>query len=102
MKHLLRVGLVWATLVASATASSPAIRGMKPAGGQSGTEVEVTLTGQRLADAREILFYQPGIAVTKLEAAKDGQRGRDLQDRPRRGARPARLPAPRRRPGSAR
>ena len=46
---------------------------MKPVGGQRGTEVVVTLTGQRLADAREILFYQPGITVTKIEAGKDGQ-----------------------------
>ena len=33
-------------------AASPAIRGMKPVGGQRGTEVVVTLTGQRLADAQ--------------------------------------------------
>ena len=60
MKHLLRVGLVWATLAASATASSPAIRGMKPAGGQRGTEVKVTIAGQRLADARELTSTSPG------------------------------------------
>ena len=75
---------------------------MKPVGGQRGTEVEVTLTGQRLADAKEILFYQPGITATKLEAADDGQVDGDLRRSP---------PTPRwgcttsgsgRRPGSAR
>ena len=38
-------------------------------GAQRGTEVEVTFNGARLADAQEILFYSPGIAVTGLEAA---------------------------------
>ena len=94
MKHLLRVGLVWATLVASATASSPAIRGMKPAGGQRGTEVEVTITGQRLADARELTFYKPGIEMTKLQAANEGSVVATLKIAARRAARPARLPAP--------
>ena len=31
----------------------------------------VTLTGQRLADIQEILFYQPGITVTKIVGGKD-------------------------------
>ena len=57
----------------AAQASSPAIRGIKPVGGRRGTEVKVTLSGQRLADAKEILFYQPGITVTNLEAGKDAQ-----------------------------
>ena len=42
------------------------------AGGRTcGTEVVVTLTGQRLADTKDILFYQPGIRATKIEAGKD-------------------------------
>ncbi len=73
MTGLLRVLLASVAMVASASASSPAIRGIKPAGGQRGTEVTVTMTGQRLADAQEILFYQPGIVVTKLEAVTDGR-----------------------------
>jgi hypothetical protein len=56
-----------------AFASSPILRGIKPIGGQRDTEVVVTLSGQRLADAQEILFYQPGITVTGLEADKDNQ-----------------------------
>ena len=34
-----------------------------PRGGQRGTEVEVIFSGQRLGDARGLLFYEPGIAV---------------------------------------
>jgi hypothetical protein len=41
-------------------------------GGQRGTEVEVTLGGGRLADAKEIVFYQPGVSVTKLQVVNDG------------------------------
>src|ERR1700735_3689789 len=55
-------------LVASTTgrASSPSMTAIRPIGGQRGTELEVTLSGDRLADAKEILFYQPGISVTKI------------------------------------
>ena len=67
-------GLLALTIAAAPSlAASPSLRGMKPVGGQRGTEVVVTLTGQRLADAREILFYQSGIEVTKIEAGKDDQ-----------------------------
>lgn len=69
----LRGMFAFAILVTSASASSPAIRSIKPAGGQRGTEVKVTLTGQRLTDTQEILFYRPGIEVTKLDAGKDGR-----------------------------
>ncbi|MHC5541324.1 PPC domain-containing protein, partial [Singulisphaera rosea] len=37
-----------------------------------GTELEVTLGGARLTDAKEILFYRPGITVSKLEVVNDG------------------------------
>jgi hypothetical protein len=47
-------------------ASSPSMTAIRPIGGQRGTEVEVTLSGDRLADAKEILFYQTGITVTKI------------------------------------
>jgi hypothetical protein len=56
-----------------AFAVSPVLRGMKPVGGRRGSEVSVTLTGQRLADSREFLFYQPGITVAKVAPGKDGQ-----------------------------
>src|SRR5579883_3586852 len=56
-----------------ARASTPQMSSVRPLGGQRGTEVEVTLSGARLKDAQEILYYQPGIATTKLTAVNDGQ-----------------------------
>lgn len=55
-----------------ARASDPQFGGTTPLGGQRGTEVEVTFGGARLADAQEILFYEPGIAVTSLEPDAGG------------------------------
>ena len=73
MKPILHALLGLTLIATNALAVSPAIRGVKPVGGQRGTEVEVTLTGQRLADAREILFYQPGVTASKIKAGKDNQ-----------------------------
>ena len=53
------------------TRPRPASTAIRPLGGQRGTEVELNLTGARLADAKEILFYQPGITVTKLAVVND-------------------------------
>lgn len=73
MKPIVPGLLVLSFLATPALAVSPAIRGISPVGGQRGTEVTVTFTGQRLADAQELLFYQPGVTVTKLEAGKDAE-----------------------------
>ena len=51
----------------SLRAISPQLDATTPVGGQRGTEVEVTLRGQRLADAQEILWYSPGIQVARIE-----------------------------------
>ncbi len=47
-------------------AASPALSAIRPLGGQRGTELEIVLSGDRLADAKEVMFYQPGITVTKI------------------------------------
>ncbi len=73
MKPIFAALLVLTTLTAPALAASPTLRGMKPCGGQRGTDVEVTVTGQRLTDVQEFVFYQPGITVTKIQPGKDGQ-----------------------------
>ena len=73
MKTILPALLALTAVATPALAISPSVRGMKPVGGQRGTEVVVSLTGQRLTDTQEILFYQPGITVTKIKAGKDGQ-----------------------------
>ncbi len=61
------VGLLWVTGASVAQAASPVLSNLEPRGGQRGTEIEVTLSGDRMADAQEILFYETGIEVTKLE-----------------------------------
>jgi hypothetical protein len=68
---LATLGILFAA--APAWAVAPTVRLIQPVGSQRGTEVTVTLTGQRLADIQEILFYQPGITVTKIVGGKDAQ-----------------------------
>lgn len=50
-----------------AQAASPALRRVVPSGGQRGTEVEVTFIGDRLGDIEEVMFYEPGFAVTEIK-----------------------------------
>ncbi len=66
MKSIVLATLVFFIAAVPAWAVSPTVRLVQPVGGQRGTEVTVTFTGQRLADVQEILFYQPGITVTKI------------------------------------
>ena len=54
-----------------ASASSPSLTAVRPMGGQRGTEVEVALSGERIGDAQEVLFYQPGITALSLEKVDD-------------------------------
>ena len=51
-----------------AMAASPQLQIVLPRGVQRGTEADIVVRGNRLADAKELLFYRPGINVTKLEA----------------------------------
>jgi len=64
------VSLLAAT--AGARAASPSLTAVRPVGGQRGTEVEIHLTGERLADAKEILFDRPGMTTVKLAAVSPG------------------------------
>ena len=56
-----------AALVATARAASPDLQVVTPRGAQRGTEADLVVHGARLNDAKEILFYSPGITVAKLE-----------------------------------
>src|SRR5215207_2148844 len=58
-----------ALLLAStvARAASPALSSVLPRGGQRGAEVQITLAGDRLADAQELFLYKPCVTVKKLE-----------------------------------
>ncbi len=72
--------LLLVTQICSATA--PRFRGMAPSGAQRGTEVEVTLFGENLDDAEELLIYDTGIKVVKLEkveAEEERRQGRRLK-----------------------
>src|SRR4051794_22756521 len=48
-------------------ASSPELQIIQPRGAQRGTEVDVTFRGNRLADAKDVIAYDPGITVEKVE-----------------------------------
>lgn len=60
--------LLFVSSLAQSLAVEPRLSNILPAGGQRGTEVEVSFSGQRLADAKEIVFYTPGISVVSMEA----------------------------------
>ena len=46
-------------------AATPSLTAIRPVGGQRGTEMEITLSGARLGDAQEIIYYQPGITTSR-------------------------------------
>jgi hypothetical protein len=47
-------------------ATAPILKSVLPTGAQRGTELEVRFEGERLQDTEEVLCYEPGIEVTKL------------------------------------
>lgn len=55
----------------NAFASTPEVLMMSPPGVQRGTTTEVTITGARLKDAKQILFFSPGIEATNVTATED-------------------------------
>lgn len=55
----------------SATAVEPSLGSITPYGLQRGTDVEVQFSGARLGEAEHLLFYSPGITVTKIEKVND-------------------------------
>ena len=69
--RMIFAALLVVVLGSSADAASPRLTGVRPVGGQRGTELEVHFTGQRLGDAQEILFYQPGTSASKIEKVDD-------------------------------
>jgi hypothetical protein len=71
LRALVAGGLLLTAPVAWAVA--PNVTAVTPTGGQRGTEMEITLRGDRLADAEEIFLYGPGITVKKIVEASDRQ-----------------------------
>ena len=76
-RNQLAVALSAVLLIAAgasdAWSADPALTKVIPRGAQRGTEVVLSFQGARLQDAKEILFYDPGFEVVKLEPAKDGK-----------------------------
>jgi hypothetical protein len=58
-------------LASTACAATPSLSAIRPTGGQRGTEIEITLSGARLGDAQEIVYYQPGITTLSLTKIND-------------------------------
>lgn len=79
-----RFTLVFALAIsaASAHAASPVLSNIIPRGGQRGTDVEVVFNGQRLDDAQELMFYEPGIEVAEFAVVNDKQVKAKLRVKP--------------------
>ena len=63
---------LFAASALAAGAVAPTLQNTTPNGVQRGTEVELQFNGSRLADAEEVLFYEPGVKVLELKEVKDG------------------------------
>lgn len=70
MKAITRLCLPALLLTSAAFAGTPRLNHLTPAAGQRGTEVEVLMSGTNLADARELLFDEPGL--THIGFTADG------------------------------
>src|SRR4051812_21131772 len=68
MRRAVVAAIVLSLLEGFAFAADPALTRVLPRGATRGSEAELTLTGLRLGDAKEILFYEPGISVKELKA----------------------------------
>lgn len=69
--ELLLLAVLTTLLCKTAYSASPSLARIDPRGGQRGTEVEFVLSGTRLADAEELLFYSTGFKVTELKAVSN-------------------------------
>ncbi len=69
LKRMLSAMLLSAFLLPGthAFAASPDLSTTLPRGAQRGTEVKVTLTGNRLEDAEEIIFHEAGITAKEVK-----------------------------------
>jgi Bacterial pre-peptidase C-terminal domain len=54
-------------------AASPSLGSVQPRGAQRGTDAIFVLGGNNLQDAQEVVFYSPGLTVTKLEVVNNTQ-----------------------------
>jgi hypothetical protein len=66
-------GAVAILTAAHVRAASPQLDLILPRGITRGTEIVLSFHGARLSDTREVLLYYPGIKVSKVQVANDGQ-----------------------------
>ena len=68
---LLAAPLLAACAPAAAVAGDPELAVVLPRGARAGTTQTFSFVGKRLRDAAQVLFYEPGFTVTKIEPAED-------------------------------
>ena len=71
MRRFLMTCLFVFLLTPSIHAASPSLGAIRPVGGQRGTELEITLSGARLGDTQEIIYYQSGITTMSIKKLDD-------------------------------
>src|SRR5258708_6819476 len=57
----------------TAVATAPHLASILPAGGQRGTELQLSLGGERLNDTEEIICHGPGLEVKRLDLITNNQ-----------------------------
>jgi hypothetical protein len=68
MRRASFVAVLFLCAVVSASAVDPKLHSLTPVGGQLGSEVELNFEGERLQDTEEILAYEPGLKILKLDS----------------------------------
>lgn len=76
LSRLLRVyarwlGVAFFFFAAEVLAVAPNLTVVAPLGGQRGKEVKLTLRGERLEDAQDLMFYRDGITLERFETKED-------------------------------
>lgn len=71
MKFRLLTAFLLAPLAASA--AYPEMSTLKPHGGQIGADLKLTITGTRLDDFEDLMFYTPGFKVKSVESRTPGK-----------------------------
>ncbi len=57
----------------SAEGADPSVSALQPFGIQRGTEATLVLSGARLADAKSVLLYRPGVKLIEVKATADNR-----------------------------
>ena len=65
------VAIALVAVAAAPQSPAPRLASLAPAGGTRGTEVEVTLRGERVAETVALQFDEPGLAVVACKPAAD-------------------------------